>query len=113
MRAAIFHEPRRIEAGERASGSGRGGPALADAPTRPRRPAPGDMSRRIPRRDLLRLTAAGVAGTALGVQLSGCGGDSPNGGRTEATPTEPSAGGRDTRVLLVYFSRAGENYWNG
>jgi hypothetical protein len=47
------------------------------------------------------------------VKLTACGGASPSGGWTEATPTEPSAGGRDTRVLLAYFSGPGESYWKG
>ena len=47
------------------------------------------------RRAFLRLGLAGVGGAAVGV-LSACGGGAGGGG-----------------ILLAYFSRPGENYWNG
>jgi hypothetical protein len=47
------------------------------------------------RRAFLRLGLAGVSGAAVGV-LSACGGGAGGGG-----------------ILLAYFSRPGENYWNG
>ena len=48
-----------------------------------------------------RRTFLGVAlASVAGVPLSACGGSSP-----------PQAGGG--RILLAYFSRPGENYWNG
>ena len=53
------------------------------------------------RRSFLRLTLASVAGAAVGVPLSSCGADSA-----------PEAAS-DGRILLAYFSRPGENYWNG
>ena len=46
------------------------------------------------RRDFIRLALVGVGGAAFGVPLSACG-----------------AGSRP--ILLAYFSRPGENYWNG
>jgi flavodoxin len=54
-----------------------------------------------------------VAGAAVGVPLTGCGASSPSDTGPEPDPDgRPSAaGGR--RILLAYFSRAGENYWNG
>jgi flavodoxin len=65
------------------------------------------------RRRFLRLAATGVAGAAVGVPLSACGASSPSdAGPQSARGGRPSAaGGR--RVLLAYFSRPGENYWNG
>ena len=48
---------------------------------------------------------AGVAGAAVGVPLSACGARSPS----DAGPDPPRCG----RILLAYFSRAGENYWYG
>jgi hypothetical protein len=59
------------------------------------------------RRAFLRLAASGIAGAAISGPLSACGGGSPSRGQTA-----PAARG-DGRVLLAYFSRPGENYWNG
>ncbi|WP_285474120.1 flavodoxin [Actinoplanes sp. NBRC 101535] len=77
-----------------------------------------------PRRTLLRVALFGAAGTASGTVLSACS-DAPaatpapasapaqppvtSASRGAAART-PSSGGR---VLLAYFSRAGENYFNG
>lgn len=52
------------------------------------------------RRTFLRLSGAAAAGTALG-----CSRSAPN--------PSPSPRGAELQVLLVYFSRAGENYFNG
>jgi flavodoxin len=65
------------------------------------------------RRRFVGLAATGVAGAVVGVPLSACGGSSlenagPGPDRRER-PT-PAEGGS---VLLAYFSRPGENYWNG
>jgi flavodoxin len=57
------------------------------------------------RRSFLRLALAGVAGATVGVPLSACG---PNLDRG-SPPTQSG----DRRILLAYFSRPGENYWNG
>ena len=67
-----------------------------------------DNSPTLGRRSLLRLALAGVAG----VGLAAC--DTPSSSPTaEPSPMpNPSALGRQ-RVLLAYFSRAGENYYNG
>jgi flavodoxin len=51
------------------------------------------------RRTFLRFALAGVGGAAVGVPLSACGAD--------------SRADRGGRILLAYFSRPGENYWNG
>jgi flavodoxin len=62
------------------------------------------------RRRFLQLAAAGVGGAVVGVPLSACGGSDagPDRDRRERpTPAE------EERVLLAYFSRPGENYWNG
>jgi hypothetical protein len=53
------------------------------------------MSGKMQRRSFLRLGLAGVGGAAIGV-WSACG-----------------AGSGRSRILLAYFSRPGENYWNG
>jgi hypothetical protein len=60
------------------------------------------------RRSFMRLTLVAVAGTTL----SACGASSPPGRRPNVAGREvqPRGGGK---TLLVYFSRAGENYWNG
>ncbi|HEX8105768.1 MAG TPA: flavodoxin [Solirubrobacteraceae bacterium] len=60
------------------------------------------------RREFLRLAATGLAG---GATLSACGETNrPQASRSRRP--ERQAGG-DRRVLLAYFSRPGENYWNG
>jgi hypothetical protein len=68
---------------------------------------PGEMQRR----SFLRLGLAGVGGAAVGV-WSACGAGS---GRD--APPDPARGPRParagSRILLAYFSRPGENYWNG
>jgi flavodoxin len=67
----------------------------------------------MPRRRFLALAATGVAGAMVSVPLSACGDSSPDDARPEAQSRErpaPAAGGT---VLLAYFSRARENYWNG
>jgi len=68
---------------------------------------------RYPRRAMLRSALLGVSGAAAGSLLSACT-DSPAApvvtpAASAATSSE-SAGGT---VLLAYFSRAGENYFNG
>jgi flavodoxin len=65
------------------------------------------------RRDFVRLGLAGVGSAAAGV-LSACGN-----GSSRATRADPDRsprtrqGERGVRVLLAYFSRPGENWWNG
>ena len=65
------------------------------------------------RRAFLRLGLAGVGGAAVGV-LSACGADTLRDAPTNAPrspqPAQAEGGGR---ILLAYFSRPGENYWNG
>jgi flavodoxin len=67
------------------------------------------MSPAMQRRAFLRLALAAVAGAAAGVPLSACG------ARSSSDPqSNPDRGSRPGgRILLVYFSRPGENYWNG
>jgi flavodoxin len=66
------------------------------------------------RRSFLRLALAGVGGAAVGVPLSACGAESAPDARPDPTrgpqPAQAEGGGR---ILLAYFSRPGENYWNG
>jgi flavodoxin len=65
------------------------------------------------RRAFLRLGLAGVGGATVGV-LSACGSDTPRDARPNPTRSpQPAQGERAGRVLLAYFSRPGENYWNG
>jgi len=61
------------------------------------------------RRSLLRLALAGATGAAL----SACGATSPD-DRPRSSQSESERGpGRSRTILLAYFSRPGENYWNG
>jgi flavodoxin len=62
------------------------------------------------RRAFLRLGLAGVGTAAVGV-LSACGGESRRDAGTDPTQPAQAAGGGG--ILLAYFSRPGENYWNG
>ncbi|GGO22356.1 flavodoxin [Micromonospora parathelypteridis] len=73
-----------------------------------------------PRRALLRGVLLGTAATASGPVLSACA-DSPQAAPSPA-PTSANSASRSapasssssgSRVLLAYFSRAGENYFNG
>ena len=75
------------------------------------------MSKNLPaadRRSVLRSAAVGLAGALFGAGAAGC---TP--GNTMPAPVTPpqasTAEGRETgaRVLLAYFSRAGENYYYG
>jgi flavodoxin len=66
------------------------------------------------RRSFLRLALAGVGGAAVGVPLSACGAGSPRDARPDPTRgSRPAQAGGGGRILLAYFSRPGENYWNG
>ena len=56
---------------------------------------------------MLRGAAAGVAGLVTAGAAAGCTAQS------EQPTTGASAGARSPRVLLAYFSRAGENYYDG
>jgi flavodoxin len=63
-----------------------------------------------PRRAILRGALLGAAGTAVGTLLGACD-DSP-----AAAPAASTVAGREPSgapALLAYFSRAGENYYNG
>jgi len=71
---------------------------------------PGDLDSTTPtadlrRRDLLRLGALGLAGATL----TACGDSSP----ADGSQTGSSARRGRRRILLVSFSRAGENYYYG
>jgi hypothetical protein len=74
-----------------------------------------DAMSRHPRRAILRGVLLGAAGTASGVLLSACTGSRPSVSAPSASPgrapASSVAGG--SSVLLAYFSRAGENYFNG
>jgi flavodoxin len=69
------------------------------------------------RRTLLTAGLAGIAAVAAG--LTGCStGPRPpdsltSGGSSDMAPSPEPSSTRDPRVLLVYFSRAGENYYYG
>ena len=76
-----------------------------------------------PRRTVLRGAPLGVAGTAAAAMVTGC--TDPSSGSSDASPDTPGsqpgrgsasapvAGSAGGTVLLAYFSRAGENYFNG
>jgi flavodoxin len=65
------------------------------------------------RRSFLHGALAGVVGVAVGISASGCSESSPRRaqGRPERGPARSTRGGR--KILVAYFSRAGENYYNG
>ncbi|GII05568.1 flavodoxin [Planobispora takensis] len=77
----------------------------------PRRPGAA-MAARPNRRGFLRVTALAVA---AGAALTGCSAPPSQGNAgTRPAPAQPPAGtGPRPRVLLAYFSRAGENYHYG
>jgi hypothetical protein len=66
------------------------------------------MAATMDRRVFLGLALAGIAGT---LPVTGCGHGAGSDVRPDRTPPRPQAGRR--RILLAYFSRPGENYWNG
>jgi flavodoxin len=67
---------------------------------------PGEM----PRRTFLRIA---LAGAVVGVPLSACGAGSSRDARPDPDRSPGPARPRRGRILLAYFSRPGENYWNG
>jgi flavodoxin len=70
-----------------------------------------DPARTIRRRAILAGFLLGAAGTAVGATMSSCTTSRQSGNRPRATASRPSGDGQS--VLLAYFSRAGENYYNG
>ncbi|WP_406470408.1 flavodoxin [Streptomyces sp. NBC_01615] len=48
-----------------------------------------------------------------GVQITGCSTSSPGEAARETTERSVSSASAGSRILLAYFSRAGENYFNG
>jgi flavodoxin len=68
------------------------------------------MRDKMRRRTFLRLAGAGIGGAAL----SACGGDSaPDTQPDPIREPRPPQAGRNGPILLAYFSRPGENWWNG
>jgi flavodoxin len=69
----------------------------------------------VDRRSALRLSAIGLTGALLGTGLSGCTtGEATTMESPGAAPQQSTGGtGGRPRVLLAYFSRAGENYYYG
>jgi flavodoxin len=73
------------------------------------------------RRSFLRGALAGVAGVAIGAPMSGCSASAPHrvAAGSEQGPAGSAAGSpvgtasTGSKVLLAYFSRAGENYYYG
>jgi flavodoxin len=73
------------------------------------------------RRSFLRSALLGAAGVVIGTQMSGCSTSSARllGARTAQASVAPAATGStspaptESKVLLAYFSRAGENYYYG
>jgi hypothetical protein len=71
------------------------------------------MSSAMGRRVFLGLAATGIAGALVGVPWSGCGASSSGDAGPDADRRERAAPAAGKSVLLAYFSRPGENYWNG
>jgi len=71
------------------------------------------MSTMLDRRAFLRVAVAGVAGATVGAPLSACGAGSPSEPRSDSAPVPRAARGARGKILLAYFSRAGENYRYG
>jgi flavodoxin len=94
------------------------------SPTTPAQPPAGwPNAHRLGRRQLLQLGLAGTAGTLAAVALGGCGqgtrqnlrGQLPEEGdptTSVQTSNDPTAAA-SPKVLVAYFSRAGENYYYG
>jgi flavodoxin len=74
---------------------------------------PVNLSSPMRRRRFLRLAATGVAGAAVGESLTGCGASAPSDTGPEPDPDGRPSAADGRRILLAYFSRPGENYWNG
>jgi flavodoxin len=70
-----------------------------------------DQANTIRRRALLSGALLGAASTAIGATMSGCTTSRQSRKQPRAAASQPSLN-RGT-VLLAYFSRAGENYYNG
>lgn len=69
---------------------------------------------RLPRRAFLRTATGAVGGALLATQLEACrSGSSFRSPEDAPTTTPDQAAGSGQRVLLAYFSRAGENYAYG
>lgn len=64
------------------------------------------------RRQVLRTAAAGVIGAGAAGLLAACT-TLDRESRIVTTPTTPASTASAASTLLVYFSRSGENYWNG
>jgi flavodoxin len=70
------------------------------------------------RRTVLKATLALGAGTILGSQIAGCGAPArrssiADGATSQPTDSPDPTATRGSKVLLAYFSRAGENYYYG
>lgn len=65
------------------------------------------------RRSLLRSVLAGVAGAAIGIPMSGCSRSSPRHGHDEPGRRPGRSAPAGGKILVAYFSRAGENYYYG
>jgi hypothetical protein len=76
----------------------------------PRETEANDMSTMFGRRSFPRLAVAGVAGAT---SLSACGVGSPSEPRSDSAPVPRAARGARSKILLAYFSRAGETYYYG
>jgi hypothetical protein len=65
------------------------------------------------RRAFLRRSLSGAAAAALHAQVRAVAGAVPRVQATEASPVAGESRPEANRILLAYFSRAGENYYNG
>ena len=76
-----------------------------------RRPSAHLLRLSMRRRAFLRLALTGITGASIAAPLTACGSEDPQSAPDPDTPRTPRAS--DRRILLAYFSRPGENYWNG
>lgn len=65
------------------------------------------------RRSLLRGVLTGVAGAAIGIPMSACSRLSPRHGHDEPERGPLRSAPATGKILVAYFSRAGENYYYG
>ena len=65
------------------------------------------------RRSFLRAALVGAAGVAVGIPMSGCSQSSPRHGHDEPEHGSVRSAPASGKILVAYFSRAGENYYYG
>jgi flavodoxin len=66
-----------------------------------------------PRRSFLRRALVGIAGVVIGAGMTSCSASSPSRAEAQPEPEPVTPTSTGNKVLLAYFSRAGENYYYG